>query len=72
MSIPPHVMDDIKANLFIPTPSDSDPFCEDIEYVGIQDEAERKTLVAKYKEQGQKNVRDNRGPGEKGIQFYLP
>ena len=65
LSIPPHVLDDIKANLYIPTPTDEDAFCEEIQYVGIDDDAERNALIEKYKEQGQKSLRENRAAGLK-------
>ena len=51
-------MNDIKSQLFIPSPTDMDPFCDAIEYVGIEDEAERNALVAKYKEEGAKASRE--------------
>ena len=54
-------MNDIKAQLFIPSPTDMDPFCDEIEYLGIEDEAERNALIAQYKEEGAKACRDQ-GP----------
>ena len=54
-------MMDSKAQLFIPSPTDMNPFCDEIEYVGIEDEAERKALIAKYKEEGAKFRTQERG-----------
>ena len=55
--IPPHVLSDIKMNLFFPSPSDADAFVEEVQFIEMTDDKERNALVAKYRAEGAADIK---------------